>query len=320
VADHPFNGSLAGETITPAEDILCGGTNGTTVPFTVTCPEVVIITDHEYSARVPLTNQRRPNPLYATNLEVSNGAWSYYHAMQAEWSKRLTHNVNFQAAYTWSKAIDTTSEATFVGTGDSNILGPNAKAQRGFSRFHTPHRFTLFGTYRTPWFDKDKSVLGHILGGWEASMVFKWAHGTPFTVTGTSIDSNLDGFGENRPYVVDPSVLGRSIDDPTVSQQMLPQSAFRTPTSLADYECCILGRNTFFVDGTKTVDFGFTKRFLLPWERHSFVIRADMFNAFNHFQWGFPNATYTSTALGTLTSRATSYAPRNIQVSMKYSF
>lgn len=321
VADHPFNGALRGQTITPAANLLCAGTTGTTaVPFTVTCPTVVPIGANEYSARVPRTNERRPDPLYATNLEVSNGAWSYYHAMQAEWSKRLSHNINFQAAYTWSKAIDTTSEATFVGTGDSNILGPNAKAQRGHSRFHTPHRFTLFGTYRSPFFDKDRSVLGHILGGWEASMVFKWAHGTPFTVSGTAIDFNLDGFAENRPVVLDPSVLGRSIDNPTFSQQMLPQSAFRTPTSLADFECCLLGRNTFYVDGTKNVDFGFTKRFLLPWERHSFVIRADMFNAFNHVQWGFPNATYTSSLLGAITSTATSYAPRTIQVSMKYSF
>lgn len=318
VADHPFNGALRGQTITPAADLLCAGTTSTTL--TITCPNVVPIGALEYSARVPRTNERRPDPLYTTNLEVSNGAWSYYHAMQAEWTKRLTDSLNFQAAYTWSKAIDTTSEATFVGTGDSNILGPNAKAQRGFSRFHTPHRFTLFGTYRTPWFNKDRGILGHLLGGWEASMVFKWAHGTPFTVSGTGIDFNLDGFAENRPYVVDPSVLGRSIDNPTFSQQWLPQSAFRTPTSLADFSCCILGRNTFFVDGTKNVDFGFTKRFLLPWERHSFAIRADMFNAFNHVQWGFPNATYTSTLLGSITSTATSYAPRTIQVSMKYSF
>ena len=325
VADHPFNGTLRGQTLTPAADLLCAGTNGLTtgsnaIPFTITCPNVVSIGPLEYSARVPQTNARRPNPLYTTNLEVSNGAWSYYNAMQIEWTKRLTNNLNFQAAYTWSKAIDTTSEATFVGTGDSNILGPDARSQRGYSRFHTPHRFTLFGTYRAPFFDKDRGILGHILGGWEASMVFKWAHGTPFTVSGTAIDFNLDGFAENRPVLLDPSVLGRSIDKPETSRQELPLSAFRTPTSLADYTCCILGRNTFFVDGIKNVDFGFTKRFLLPWEGHNFAIRADLFNAFNHVQWGFPNATYTSSGLGTLTSVATQYAPRTIQVSMKYSF
>lgn len=314
VANHPFNGALAGQTLTPAADLFCAGT---TVANSV-CP-VTPIGALEYSRLVPRTNERRPNPLYTTNTQVSNGAWSYYNAFQAEWSKRMTHNINFQAAYTWSKAIDTTSEASFVGTGDSNINGPSARLSRGLSRFHTPHRFTLFGTARSPFFDNDRGVLGHILGGWESSLVFKWAHGTPFTVTGTSFDLNLDGFGETRPVLVDPSVLGRSIDNPATSQSMLPQSAFRTPTSVADFEN-LLGRNTFYIDGVKNVDMSFTKRFLLPWEGHRFAVRADLFNAFNHVQWGFPNTTYTSTALGTLTSLATQYAPRTIQVSLKYSF
>jgi hypothetical protein len=314
VANHPFNGALAGQTITPAADLFCAGT---TVANSA-CP-VTPIGPLEYSRLVPRTNERRPNPLYTTNTQVSNGAWSYYNAMQIEWSKRMTHNINFQAAYTWSKAIDTTSEASFVGTGDSNINGPDAKLSRGLSRFHTPHRFTLFGTARSPFFDNDRGVLGYILGGWESSLVFKWAHGTPFTVSGTSFDLNLDGFGETRPVLLDPSILGRSIDNPATSQTMLPISAFRSPTSTDDFGS-LLGRNTFYIDGLKTVDMSFTKRIRLPWEGHNLAIRADLFNAFNHVQWGFPNTTYTSTALGTLTSLATQYAPRNIQVSLKYMF
>jgi len=314
VADHPFNGTLRGQTITPAADLFCAGTT----TANATCP-VTPIGALEYSRIVPRTNERRPNPLYTTNTQVSNGAWSYYNAMQVEWSKRLTNNVNFQAAYTWSKAIDTTSEASFVGTGDSNINGPSARLSRSFSRFHTPHRFTFFGTVRSPFFKNDRGVLGYVLGGWESSVVVKLAHGTPFTVSGTSFDLNLDGFGETRPVLLDPSVLGRSISNPETSRSLLPQSAFRSPTSVADM-ANLLGRNTFFVDGVQTVDLGFTKRFRLPWEGHNLALRADMFNAFNHVQWGFPNLTYTSTALGTLTALATQYAPRTVQVSLKYNF
>lgn len=315
VADHPFNpASLRGQTIFPAADIFCAGT---TVANSL-CP-VTPIGPLEYSRVVPRVNERRPNPLYSTNLQVSNGAWSYYNAMQVEFTKRLSNKVNFQAAYTWSKAIDTTSEATAVGVGDSNINGPSAKLSRGHSRFHTPHRFTFFGTYRNPFFDKDRGVLGHILGGWELSGVFKWVHGTPFTVTGTSFDLDLDGFGETRPVLLDPSVLGRRIDNPATSRTLLSQSAFRSPTSAGDITS-LLGRNTFYIDGVKNVDLGITKRFLMPWEGHNLTLRADLFNAFNHVQWGFPNTTYTSTALGTLTALATQYAPRNIQVSLKYSF
>ncbi|HYJ91113.1 MAG TPA: TonB-dependent receptor, partial [Pyrinomonadaceae bacterium] len=330
VPNHPNNGSLAGQIIKPAADIFCAGTTALTI--TDQCPVVVPIAANEYSVRVPRTDQRRPDPRYSTNLFISNGAWSYYQGLQVEYNKRLSHRLDFQVAYTWSKAIDTTSEATFVGTGDSNANGPDARIARALSRFHTPHRFTFFGTYRLPFFEKDKGILGQLLGGWEITPVFKWIHGTPFTISGAAFDLNLDGFSETRPVLVDPSVLFQQIDDPATSQQILA-GAFRIPTSVADFECCILGRNTFYVDGVKNLDLNVTKRFFMPWEGQTLTLRMDMFNAFNHVQFGFPNTTYTANvtvngvsrprinpALGAITSGATSYAPRNIQFSLKYAF
>jgi outer membrane receptor protein involved in Fe transport len=321
VVDHPNNpANLRGQIIRPAADLYCAGTTATTI--TAACPVVVPIGAFEYSRLVPRVNERRPDPRYGTNLMTSNGAWSYYNGLQVEWTKRLSQGLNFQAAYTWSKSIDTTSEATAVGTGDSNQNGNDSRVSRALSRFHTPHRFTFFGTYRHPFFDKDRGVLGYVLGGWNASMVFKWSHGTPFTVTGTGIDLNLDGFGETRPVLVDPSVLGNSVSDPSTSQQMLPVGAFRAPTRVEDYGCCILGRNTFYLDGIKNVDLALSKTFVMPWaEGHRLMIRADAFNAFNKVQWGFPNATYTTPAtFGIISTTATQYGPRRIQMSLRYSF
>lgn len=340
VVNHPNNGNLAGQIIRPAADIFCAGTTATTI--TDQCPNALPpIASNEYSVRVPRADQRRPDPRYGQNTFISNGAWSYYHGLQVELSKRLSKGLNFQAAYTWSKSIDTTSEATFVGPGDSNANGPDDDVARALSRFHTPHRFTFFGTYRLPFFNNDKGPLGQILGGWEVSSVFKWIHGTPFTVSGAAFDLNLDGFSEIRPVLVDPSVLGRSLDNPETAQQIL-SGAFRIPNSTADLSS-LLGRNTFFIDGVKNIDFNVTKRFRMPWEGHSLALRMDMFNAFNHVQFGFPNTAYTvnvvvpppvtvpptpatnarprlNPLLGTLTSTANTYAPRNIQFSLKYAF
>ena len=319
VADHPNNpAALRGQVIRPAADLFCAGTTATTT--STLCPVAVPIGPFEYSRVVPRINERRPDPRYTTNIIVNNGAWSYYNGLQLEWIKRLSRGLTFSAAYTWSKSIDTNSDATFLGAGDSNQNGNDARVSRANSRFHTPHRFTFFGTYKNPFFDKDRGILGHVLGGWVLSGVFKWAHGTPFTVTGTGIDLNLDGFSETRPRLLDPSVLGNSISDPRTSQQLLPQSAFGSPTSAADYTCCILGRNTFYIDGVKNVDLAISKVFAMPWEGHSLQFRADAFNAFNKFQWGFPNSTYTSSTLGLLSTPATTYAPRTIQLSLKYSF
>lgn len=319
VPDHPNNpANLRGQIIRPAADVFCAGTTATTL--TTLCPVVVPIGAFEYSRIVPRVNERRPDGRYSTNIIVNNSARTYYDGLQFELIKRLSNGLNFSAAYTWSKSIDTNSDATFLGTGDSNQNGNDAKVSRGLSRFHTPHRFTFFGTYRLPFFKDDKGILGQVLGGWQMSGVFKWAHGTPFTVTGTGLDLNLDGFAETRPRLIDPSVLGNSISNPRTSQQLLPTTAFASPISANDFNCCILGRNTFFIDGTKNVDLAFSKIFPMPWEGHNLLIRADMFNAFNKFQWGFPNTTYTATTLGLLSTAATSYAPRTIQLSLKYSF
>ncbi len=144
------------QVLRPAADILCAGSGlpgAQPVLPGVTCPASVPIGAFEYSFRIPRSNERRPNPLLTTPLVVSNSSWSYYHGLQIEWEKRLSRGLNFLMAYTWSKAIDTTSEATAVGTGDSNQLGPDLRNfARGLSRFDTRHRFTFYGTYQFPFF------------------------------------------------------------------------------------------------------------------------------------------------------------------------
>ncbi|MGH9966588.1 MAG: carboxypeptidase regulatory-like domain-containing protein [Pyrinomonadaceae bacterium] len=310
---------VRGQILRPAANIVCAGTGLANVGVTTQCPVAVPLGNLEYSFRVPRTNERRPNGLYTTNLAVANASWSYYHGLQLEWTKRLSRNLNFFASYTFSKAIDTTSEATFVGAGDTNQTGNGARAARGFSRFHTPHRFTIYGTYRTPWFSAERGILGQTLGGWQFSTVVKLAKGTPFTVVTTGVDLNLDGFSEARPVLLDPSVLGRSISNPASSLTDLPRAAFRTLTT-SDFNTPILGRNTFFGDGVRNVDFGIAKNFRLPWENHKFTLRADLFNAFNHVQYGFPTTDITSANFGRILGTHALYAPRSIQVSLRYQY
>jgi hypothetical protein len=314
--NNPAN--LRGQVIKLASDFVCAGT--TTALINAQCPNVVPIGEFEYSFRVPRVNERRPNGLYSTNTAISNNAWSYYNALQVDWTKRLSRNLSFQAAYTWSKALDTNSEATFVGAGDSNQNGNDKRAIRGFSRFHTPHRFTIYGTYRLPFFRGEKGLLGQTLGGWQFSSVVKLSKGTPFTATTTALDLNFDGFSESRPVLLDPSILGNSVNLPATSQAALPRAAFRTLT-IADFNTPLVGRNTFFADGVKNVDFGLMKNFPMPWgEGHKLSVRADFFNAFNHVQYGIPSAVITSTNFGAITGTAVQYAPRSVQVSLRYQY
>ena len=336
VANHPNNApgilytglpvgdprlvDVRGQLIRPAADLQCAGTGLTGIAVNTLCPVAVPLGANEYSLRVPRTNERRPNGLLTTGTEVSNSSWSYYHGLQIELQKKLSNGLTFQGSYTWSKSIDTTSEATGLGAGDSNQNGNLSRLSRGNSRFHTPHRFTLWGTYRIPFFEKRKDILGQLFGGWQATMVMKWVHGTPFTIINSAgTDLNLDSFAETRPVLIDPNLYGRTIGHRDNSISQLPRSGFRAAT-LADFGCCILGRNNFFIDGVKNFDVAFQKSFPLFWEGHKLNLRADLFNALNHVQFGFPNNDIASATFGAITGTATQYTPRRIQVSLRYSF
>ena len=329
VVNHPNNApaagfpDLRGKVIDRvAADSLCAGTGFFGLATTTACPNVVPIADNEISSRVPRTNERRPDPLYTTNLLISNDAESWYDGLEIEWDKRLSKGLQFQAAYTFSKSTDTTSEATFVGTGDSNQNGPNRQFSEGLSRFHTPHRFTLNGSWRMPFFEGRTDLLGQVLGGWQLSGVARLASGTPFSVVDTSpaLDTDFDGFSESsRAVVVDPSVIGAHVTDPDTATQVLPRAAFRSLAFGDDYDD-IGPRNGFFTPGTKNVDLALAKNFRLPWDGHVFAFRAELFNAFNTVKFGFPVNDITNPNFGRLIGAATNYAPRTLQLVFRYRY
>mgnify|MGYP003286762072 CR=1 FL=1 len=61
------------------------------------------------------------------------------------------------------------------------------------------------------------------------------------------------------------------------------------------------------------------RRFALPFG-HRVLIRADLFNAFNHVQYGFPDNNIANANFGRILGTATSYSPRTIQFSLRYQY
>jgi hypothetical protein len=332
-ANDPRRVDTRGQTLRPAADPQCAGTGLPSIPTTALCPVAVPIGALEYSVRLPRVNERRPDPRFTTNTFVGNDAWTYYNGLQATWEKRYSHGLSFQTSYTWSKSIDTTSEATNLGAGassgnDSNILGNSARVSRGLSHFDTRHRLTAFATYQLPFFKGSRGLLdekglkpGAFLGGWTVSTVVKLASGTPFSVinSGGFGDLNFDGFTETRPVLTNLGLLGGNFDQPAGATPLIPATAFRAPT-VGDFGCCVLGRNTFFGDGVKNVDLGVYRTFTMPWESHRLHFRADLFNAFNHVQYSFPVGDLAAATFGRIIQTANTYSPRVVQFSFRYQY
>jgi outer membrane receptor protein involved in Fe transport len=305
----------------------------------------------------PRTNARRTNGAYGSFLIVSNAAWSYYNGLQLTYTQKTFKGLNMQASYTWSKNIDTGSEATSVGSGDINAAVSETQGMaslRGNSRLAQPQRFVVSFVYEIPLYRDQRGpdslgflapVVGRVLGGWRVSGNTIFASGNPFTVM-LGYDLNGDGIGGDRPDLLDPSILGRSISngrqDPATglqyAQEALPISAFAPTAAQAAAKAWpwypgtgyvgSLGRNTFWLCGQNNWDLAFSKDVRLYGERHHLQFRAEMYNFTNRVQFGMP--AYTSVVdtgvpgyrlqpnLGKITSQANS--PRNMMMMLKYVF
>jgi hypothetical protein len=317
VANHPFNGALAGVTITKvADDWRCAGTGLPGAAITAACPVNVPLAPNEISLRFPRTNERRPNPLYTTNLVISNQAQSWYHGGQIEWVTGFIHGFEAQTSYTFSKAIDTGSEATAVSAGDTNALyGKNYS--RGLSRYDVRHRFSGVVSYMLPFFQNRTDLLGNVLGGWQISTTLRLTSGTPFSVVDTGqVDLDFDGFTETRPILVNGSIKGRHIHGPTTSQNVLKREYFRR-AEFGDKDK-VSGRNIFYSDGLKNVDAGLYKTFHLPFMNHQLMFRGEVYNVFNKVQWGTPVNDLASADFGKVLGTAITYIPRTYQVGFRY--
>ncbi len=262
----------------------------------------------------PRTNERRPDTRYSNLLIASNGVWSYYHALNVRLTKRLSRGLHFLSTYTWSKAIDTGSEATSSGS-DANATMSEidaARSLRGLSIYHAAHRFVFNWSYKLPspagvFGDDASSARGKVseglVGGWTFSGTYTTSTGQPYTAF-AGYDYNADGLGFDRPVLLDTKLLGRSVDNPRINpatglqfaQEELPGSAFspRFGFSVAERPWApgtsgegSVGRNTFFLQGMNNWDVGIYKAFRVR-EGHSLTFRAELYNAFNRAQFGFP--------------------------------
>ena len=101
--------------------------------------------------RVPRTNERRPDPRYTSNLVISNDAESWYDGLQIEWAKRLSQGSDVhdqlyaqQGRPTRRRKRRSSAPATRISWVRTRVYA------KGYSRFHTPHRFTFNGSYLLP--------------------------------------------------------------------------------------------------------------------------------------------------------------------------
>jgi hypothetical protein len=275
----------------------------------------------------------RINQSFSTIVHGYNAASSIYNGLAAQVTRRFSSGFAVQAAYTFSRSIDTNSEPFGGGAGQiQNMMDvTNLRLDRGRSAFDANHRFAANFLYELPFLRSGSGVVSSLLGGWQVNGIVSLQSGFPFTAI-TADDYNLDGDFTDRPSSAQatPRIPG---DGPSQFANGVfgPQQAW---TSLfvpaAPGANGNLGRNTFSGPGYATCDFSLMKDFATPWftaERSRWEFRAEFFNIFNRVNLRPP-----SNSLGTFNATTrlwsnfnfgrslSSFDARQIQFGLKFRF
>jgi hypothetical protein len=140
------------------------------------------------------------------------------------------------------------------------------------------------------------------LGRWIFSTIWLGKTGLPFNVIAGSDGpgfGNVDGTSGDRPHLVDPSVLGRTIGHPDSAVALLPRAAFRfmRPEDLRGN----LGSNVFRRGGIGNLNASLARSWNVAGERRV-TLRAESINLTNTAQFAEPNFDLSSPAFGKITN------------------
>ncbi len=265
-----------------------------------------------------LPNTRRPIPFFIDGPDgprrqllrlrlLDSNANSWYHAMQVNAQKRLSHGFQMNFAYTYSKAMGEGYGRNESGGATQNTYqNPrNRAAEKARYGFDFRHSAVISFLYELPVISAFKyNGLKHIFGGWQTNGIVTLRSGLPFTVS----QNNTINTGE-APARPDRLSSGK-LDEPTIDKWFDPD-AFRVVTCLQPgdkmtaagdarnkylSQFCHYGSSGQSVlegPGYKSLDFSLFKNIRFT-EKMRLQFRWEVFNLFNTPQFAVPNAALSS--------------------------
>ncbi len=258
----------------------------------------------------------RPFPQF-NNVSIVLPAFgiSNYHALVLRADKRFSGGFNLNSTYTWSKFLNNVDE----GGGQLGNDPPyadfyNRAADYGPSGNDVRHRFTLNSVYDLP-IGKGKKYLANnpaswVIGNWSVGTLITLQTGPPTTVLTQTNTTNAFSAGGQRANVSGDAEL------PTgerTLQRWFNTAAFSQP---ANFTFGNSARGILRGDGLANFDISILKNFYIK-EQKGFQLRAELFNAFNHPDFGLPGTTLNGPGFGVVSSARNG---RNIQLGLRFVF
>jgi hypothetical protein len=252
-------------------------------------------------------NSRRPNQFFGDIRLIQNDEIANYNGLSVTLRQRMAHGITALASYTWSHALDVSSDSNNSGFSQDPY---NWRADYGNSNWDARHRFTGSFNYALPFFaSSSHALVRQALGGWQANAIVTLQAGFPFNVTSTGDPANTGRTNER------PNLIGTATSNCGGSNLSNCISTAAFSSALFSYGN--FGRNVLYGPGLYNVDFSAFKTFAIK-ERLKLQFRSEFFNFFNTPAFSNPNAVFGTDQFGTITS--TKHDNREIQFALKLLF
>jgi hypothetical protein len=253
-------------------------------------------------------------PFGDMDANYSNGS-SVYHGFSANLRKRFGNHYEFLASYTWSHAIDDSTDLQATLTPQDSYF---PALDRANSSFDQRHRFVFSGVYQTGKVGSN-GFGSKFLSNWTFAPIIEFSSGRPFNITTGGGDNLQISSLTSRPNTtVDPAcgTVYKSKYSPSGTLQEPCINGFVAagivPTLLQlDGN---LGRNAGITPWTVFNDIRFAKRIYFG-ERYNMDLIADMFNIANRYNVAAVSPLFSNAGLATA-----AYDPRQFQFALKFNW
>ncbi len=271
--------------------------------------------------------------VYSSVGEIAGIADSTYHALQTSLRRRFARGFSMLGSYTYSKTLDDASSFNITGSASQSTAGENdlaqnpfdLKAEHGRSLFDARHRFVISYEWDLTFFNNSSEWYGKVLGGWQINGITTFQTGTPFTVydsAGVSAQGGapeISGFPSDRPDLIGEPTKGTcsgGAHTGTANCWFNPGAFQRLDPKAQIGQFGNAGRNIVTGPGVQQWDFSALKNFRFS-ESKNLQFRAELFNIFNHANFGVPVNDMNSPNVGQI---QTSQPGRLVQFALKFLF
>jgi hypothetical protein len=247
------------------------------------------------------------------DANYSNGS-SVYHGFSTNLRKRFNTHYEFLASYTWSHAIDDSTDLQSTLTPQDSYY---PAVDRSTSLFDQRHRFVFSGVYQTGKLGGSRFV-SKVFSDWTIAPLLDIASGRPFNIITGSGDNLQESAFTSRPNTfVTPACT--ALGNQPVNSKQSPTGVFQQVCT-ANFDGTLLSldgnlaRNAGHLPWTAFGDMRVSKRVYFT-ERFSAEFIVDVFNIANKYNVAAVSPLFTNAGQATA-----AYDPRQFQFAMKVSW